>query len=237
MIKGERGCVGLLPSHWHNKWAYCVRMGCWINQQRCCIVWNATINHRGLMSGRGKGQWCKWWRLLGVEGEFGWKRHLFVIYNGESMETFATARLPQTSFYCSPTFPLRRQAAEKESQQSMFEYNEKRGKKLPGRIDGVRIGILEWSERQLHQVSEQFRCWITQRKTDHVWIFDVLVSNEKQLFKLEKKYSFYLFSRAKREGIVLLQREASKLACKLVFQDTSLVIRMLSVIYFFDSCG
>lgn len=33
--------------------------GWMINQQRCCIVWNATINHSGLMSGRGKGQWRK----------------------------------------------------------------------------------------------------------------------------------------------------------------------------------
>lgn len=51
-----------VSSHWYNKWIYSVRVGARINQQRCCIVWNATINHSGLMSGRGKGQWCKRWR-------------------------------------------------------------------------------------------------------------------------------------------------------------------------------
>lgn len=51
-------CI-LCFSHRNNKWTYSVRMGEWINQQRCCFVWNATINHRGLMSGRRKGQWCK----------------------------------------------------------------------------------------------------------------------------------------------------------------------------------
>lgn len=47
------------PQQRHNKWIYPECKGEWINQQRCYIVWNATINHSGLMSGRGKGQWCK----------------------------------------------------------------------------------------------------------------------------------------------------------------------------------
>lgn len=49
----------MFPKHRHNKWIYSECMGEWINQQRCYIVWNATINHSGLMRGRGKGQWCK----------------------------------------------------------------------------------------------------------------------------------------------------------------------------------
>lgn len=50
------GCssCSLCFSHRNNKWTYSVRMGEWINQQRCCFVWNATINHRGLMSEEGK---------------------------------------------------------------------------------------------------------------------------------------------------------------------------------------
>lgn len=55
-------------SHRNNKWSYSARMGEWINQQRCCFVWNATINHRGLMSGRGKGHWCR--ELWGEDAPF-----------------------------------------------------------------------------------------------------------------------------------------------------------------------
>lgn len=120
----------------------------------------------------------------GGGGWVGLKRHLFVIYNGESMETFATALLPQTSFCCSSTFPSRRPAAGKKSERSMFEYNEKE-KKLSGENRLTEIGIAERSERQLRGVSEQFSggiCAVSYRakKSDHVWIFGVLVSNEKE---------------------------------------------------------
>lgn len=55
-------------------------LGEWINQGRCYIVWNATINHSGLMSGRGKGQWCK--------EQWGEDALFVVIYYSESIETF-----------------------------------------------------------------------------------------------------------------------------------------------------
>lgn len=57
MTKGFNGSVVFcIFPHRYNKWIYSISMGECINQQRCCIVRNATINHSGLMSGRGKGQ-------------------------------------------------------------------------------------------------------------------------------------------------------------------------------------
>lgn len=70
------GCSSCSFSHRNNKWSYSARMGEWINQQRCCFVWNATINHRGLMSGREKGQWLR--ELWGEDAPF------VVIYYSES---------------------------------------------------------------------------------------------------------------------------------------------------------
>lgn len=79
------------------------------------------------------------------------------------METFATARLPQTSSCRSFTFPSRRQAAGKEWEQSMFEYNEKHNEKHTKKRAGGEstergVGISERSERKVHQVWEQFSC-------------------------------------------------------------------------------
>lgn len=70
------GCSSCSFSHRNNKWSYSARMGERINQQRCCFVWNATINHRGLMSGRGKGHWRR--ELWGEDAPF------VVIYYSES---------------------------------------------------------------------------------------------------------------------------------------------------------
>lgn len=92
MIKGYTGCgfFCISPQHRHNKWLYSECMGEWINQQRCYIVWNATINHSGLMSGRGKGQWCK--EQWGEDAPF------VVIYYSESIETFLTAEFTGNCF-------------------------------------------------------------------------------------------------------------------------------------------
>lgn len=73
-------CAADVPQHKYNKWRNSECMGEWINQQRCYIVWNATINHSGLMSGNGKCQRCK--EQLGEDAPF-----LFIYYS-ESVETF-----------------------------------------------------------------------------------------------------------------------------------------------------
>lgn len=77
--EGLKAAAATCFSHRNNKWTYSACMGEWINQQRCCIVWNATINHRGLMSGREKGQRCM--ELWGEDAPF------VVIYYSESIET------------------------------------------------------------------------------------------------------------------------------------------------------
>lgn len=81
LSEGLKAAAVTYFSHRNNKWSYSACMGEWINQQRCCILWNATINHRGLMSGRGKGQRCmELWR---EDAPF------VVIYCSESTETGA----------------------------------------------------------------------------------------------------------------------------------------------------